>query len=154
MSNNNFSEKPPNGIRLRWLHQRRTIAVVGILGVLLIVVLATCLTLTRPFTSSSSSSAPSSTQKFPRQRIRLFIAVNGPLVDTRLDPIVHPGTCSGHVHSVFGNAQAFASTIPTQSDEEEEVSLLLDDKDWRNDTAVDKELGTTSNVIPNKSIYW
>ena len=84
--------------------------------------------------------------RLPQNRLRVFIAVNGPLVDTRLDPIVNPGTCSGHVHSVFGSAE-FASLLATAED------LAVDADDWRNDT-IAKEQATTSNVIPNKSIYW
>lgn len=29
----------------------------------------------------------------------------GLLVNTRLDPLVSPGNCSSHVHSVYGNAE-------------------------------------------------
>jgi hypothetical protein len=52
------------------------------------------------------------------------------------------GTCSGHVHSVYGNS-AFADIV-----RKEDVT----NTNWQDDT--DKEFLTTSNVIPNKSIYW
>lgn len=43
---------------------------------------------------------------------RLFAANVGNLVDARLDPLVNPGTCSSHVHSVFGNAMFAADLTP------------------------------------------
>jgi hypothetical protein len=36
----------------------------------------------------------------------MFASVTAFLVDTRLDPIVNPGSCSGHVHSVYGRGIA------------------------------------------------
>lgn len=72
----------------------------------------------------------------------LFISHNGPLVDARLDPLVNPGTCSRHVHSVFG-ASSFGSTL----DEDD-----FEDRRWQNDNR--KEDQTTSNIIPNLSLYW
>jgi len=66
----------------------------------------------------------------------------GLLVDTRLDPLVNPGTCSGHVHSIYGNAQ-FGATIHPD---------MFEDDDWRN--AEGKENQTTSELIPNLSLYW
>ena len=74
---------------------------------------------------------------------RLFSQNVGLLVDTRLDPLVNPGTCSYHVHSVYGNAN-FAATITPD--------MLLDDGDWRNTN--DKYNQTTSAFIPNLSMYW
>lgn len=74
---------------------------------------------------------------------RLFSQNVGLLVDTRLDPLVNPGTCSSHVHSVYGNAN-FAATITPD--------MLLDDGDWRNTN--DKYNQTTSAFIPNLSMYW
>ena len=63
-----------------------------------------------------------------------FFAVRlAPLVDVRLDPIVNPGTCSSHVHSVFG-AASFGKRI-TDSDLQSSVE-------------------TSANVLPNKSLYW
>jgi len=73
---------------------------------------------------------------------RLFAQNVGLLVDTRLDPLVNPGTCSGHVHSVFGNAQ-FNATVHAD---------VLEDDDWENTEG--KENQTTSEFIPNLSIYW
>ena len=32
------------------------------------------------------------------------------IVDARLDPIVNPGTCSGHMHTVFGGL-GFGPTV-------------------------------------------
>lgn len=63
----------------------------------------------------------------------LLIASNAPLMDTRLDPIVNPGRCSSHVHSVFG-AASFGSTVE------------------RSDITGDVE--TSNNVEENKSMYW
>lgn len=73
---------------------------------------------------------------------RLFVSVNGPLINTRLDPLVNPNTCAGHVHSVFGSS-AFSNQIAKRD---------ITDKDWQDDTL--KFDQTTSNVIPNLSIYW
>mmetsp|Transcript_10674 Transcript_10674/g.22592 ORF Transcript_10674/g.22592 Transcript_10674/m.22592 type:complete len:491 (-) Transcript_10674:97-1569(-) len=56
-----------------------------------------------------------------------------PLVTARLDPIVNPGQCSSHVHSVFG-AASFGDTI-TDAD-------LMD------------PIETSGNVVPNRSLYW
>ena len=55
---------------------------------------------------------------------RLFSQNVGLLVDTRLDPLVNPGTCSSHVHSVYGNANFGASLT--------EEMLSFNDADWRN----------------------
>ena len=55
---------------------------------------------------------------------RLFSQNVGLLVDTRLDPLVNPGTCSSHVHSVYGNANFGASLAPEM--------LSFNDGDWRN----------------------
>ena len=63
----------------------------------------------------------------------LFAVRLAPLVDVRLDPIVNPGTCSSHVHSVFG-AASFGKRI-TDSDLQSSVE-------------------TSANVLPNKSLYW
>jgi len=63
----------------------------------------------------------------------LFAVRLAPLVDVRLDPIVNPGTCSSHVHSVFG-AASFGKSI-TDSDLQSSVE-------------------TSANVLPNKSLYW
>eukprot|EP00545_Synedropsis_sp_CCMP1620_P012057 CAMPEP_0119006324 /NCGR_PEP_ID=MMETSP1176-20130426/2232_1 /TAXON_ID=265551 /ORGANISM="Synedropsis recta cf, Strain CCMP1620" /LENGTH=345 /DNA_ID=CAMNT_0006958229 /DNA_START=99 /DNA_END=1133 /DNA_ORIENTATION=- len=73
---------------------------------------------------------------------RLFVSVNGPLVNARLDPLVNPNTCSGHVHSVFGSA-SFGSSIRKGD---------VTDDDWEDDTG--KVNQTTSNVVPNLSMYW
>lgn len=73
---------------------------------------------------------------------RLFNSVNAHLVDTRLDPLVNPNSCSSHVHSVFGSVN-FASTV-TRND--------LHDPEWQDDT--DKAEQTTSHIIPNRSMYW
>lgn len=76
---------------------------------------------------------------------RLFSQNVGLLADTRLDPLVNPGTCSSHVHSVYGNAN-FGATITPE--------MLLDniDGDWRNTDG--KYNQTTSAFIPNLSMYW
>lgn len=72
----------------------------------------------------------------------LFISHNGHLVDARLDPLVNPGTCSRHMHSVFGSA-SFKEVL--HEDE-------FEDPDWQNDRRKDDQ--TTSNIIPNLSLYW
>lgn len=74
--------------------------------------------------------------------VKLFAQNVGLLVDTRLDPLVNPGTCSSHVHSVYGNAQ-FGATV--QHD-------IFEDDDWRNTEG--KYNQTTSDLIPNMSSYW
>lgn len=72
----------------------------------------------------------------------MFVSVNAHLVNTRLDPLTNRGTCSGHVHSVFGSA-SFSDTVKKRD---------VTDDDWQDDTGkIDQ---TTSNVIPNKSMYW
>jgi len=76
------------------------------------------------------------------KQIKIFAQNVGLLVDTRLDPVVNPETCSSHVHSVYGNAQ-FGATV------EEDV---FEDDDWRNTTG--KFDQTTSELIPNLSSYW
>jgi len=63
----------------------------------------------------------------------LFAVRLAPLVDVRLDPIVNPGTCSSHVHSVFG-AASFGKSI--------------------SDSDLQSSVETSANVIPNKSLYW
>ena len=63
----------------------------------------------------------------------LFAVRLAPLVDVRLDPIVNPDTCSSHVHSVFG-AASFGKTI--------------------SDADLQNSIETSSNVLPNKSLYW
>lgn len=63
----------------------------------------------------------------------LFAVRLAPLVDTRLDPIVNPGTCSSHVHSVFG-AASFGKSISNAD--------------------LQSSVETSSNVQPNKSLYW
>jgi hypothetical protein len=73
---------------------------------------------------------------------RLFVSVNGPLVNTRFDPLVSPNTCSSHMHSVFG-AASFSSNV---------AKADVTDNNWEDDT--DKNNQTTSNIIPNLSIYW
>ena len=63
----------------------------------------------------------------------LFAVRLAPLVDVRFDPIINPGTCSSHVHSVFG-AASFGKNI-SNADLESSVE-------------------TSANVLPNKSLYW
>merc|ERR1719235_970425 len=74
---------------------------------------------------------------------KLFAQNVGWLVDTRLDPLVNPRTCSSHVHSVYGNAK-FGSKI--------RKSFYKDD-DWETNIN-DKYNQTTSEFIPNLSSYW
>lgn len=75
---------------------------------------------------------------------RLFAANVGHLVDARLDPLVNPGTCASHVHSVFGNALFGADIAP---------EMLVDpSRNWRD--LNDKYNLTTSELIPNLSMYW
>lgn len=75
---------------------------------------------------------------------RLFAANVGHLVDARLDPLVNPGACASHVHSVFGNALFGADITP---------QMLLDPTgDWKDIKG--KYNTTTSELIPNLSIYW
>lgn len=66
----------------------------------------------------------------------------GLLVNARLDPLISPGQCSDHVHSVFGNSK-FGPTLEAE---------VLQDDDWRNITGKDNQ--TTSEIIPNLSSYW
>lgn len=73
---------------------------------------------------------------------KLFAANVGHLVDARLDPLVTPGTCTGHVHSVYGNAD-FGKKLRRR---------MFIDNDWRNDGG--KYDQTTSELIPNLSNYW
>lgn len=73
---------------------------------------------------------------------RLFATTNGHLVDARIDPIVNRNTCSGHVHSVYGNRK-FDERVNKND---------VTDSNWRDDTG--KEDQTTSNIIPNLSMYW
>jgi len=73
---------------------------------------------------------------------KLFAQNIGHLVDTRLDPLVNPGTCSSHVHSVYGNARFAAEVTPE----------MYADADWRN--LEGKYEQTTSELIPNLSSYW
>merc|ERR1712176_71019 len=74
---------------------------------------------------------------------KLFAQNIGHLVDTRLDPLVNPGTCSSHVHSVYGNAR-FGAKVKQG---------MFKDNDWRNDME-NKYNQTTSELIPNLSSYW
>lgn len=74
---------------------------------------------------------------------KLFAQNVGWLVDTRLDPLVNPKTCSSHVHSVYGNAK-FGSKI--------RKSFYKDD-DWETNID-DKYNQTTSEFISNLSSYW
>eukprot|EP00555_Chaetoceros_dichaeta_P012981 CAMPEP_0198265106 /NCGR_PEP_ID=MMETSP1447-20131203/20280_1 /TAXON_ID=420782 /ORGANISM="Chaetoceros dichaeta, Strain CCMP1751" /LENGTH=394 /DNA_ID=CAMNT_0043954395 /DNA_START=71 /DNA_END=1252 /DNA_ORIENTATION=- len=74
--------------------------------------------------------------------VKVFAQNVGLLVDTRLDPLVNPGTCSSHVHSVYGNAQ-FGATV----DED-----VFEDDDWRNTEG--KINRTTSELTANLSLYW
>jgi len=76
------------------------------------------------------------------KKLKLFAQNVGLLVDTRLDPLVSPGNCTSHVHSVYGNAQFNATVHP----------YMFEDDDWKN--SVDKENQTTSELIPNLSLYW
>lgn len=76
------------------------------------------------------------------KRTKLFAQNIGLLVDTRMDPLVDPGTCTSHVHSVYGNAQ-FGSTVDES---------MYHDADWRNSDG--KYDQTTSELIPNLSSYW
>jgi len=78
-----------------------------------------------------------------KPKTTLFAQSIGHLVDTRLDPLVNPGTCSGHVHSVLGNAR-FGSRVK---------SRWYKDDAWRDDTE-DKVDRTTSELVPNLSSYW
>lgn len=73
---------------------------------------------------------------------RLLVQSVGLLVDTRLDPLVNPDSCSSHVHSVYGNSQFGASVR----------RLLFEDDNWRD--IIGKEDQTKSEVIPNLSMYW
>jgi len=75
-------------------------------------------------------------------KVKVFAQNVGLLVDTRLDPLVNPGTCSSHVHSVYGNAQ-FGATV------EED---MFEDDDWRNTEG--KYNQTTSELTANLSSYW
>merc|ERR1719438_182302 len=72
---------------------------------------------------------------------KLFAQNIGHLVNTRLDPLVNPGTCSSHVHSVLGNAKFAAEVTPE----------MYADADWRNSEG--KYEQTTSELIPNLSSY-
>ena len=63
----------------------------------------------------------------------LFAVRLAPLIDVRLDPIVNPGTCSSHMHSVFG-AASFGKNISIYD--------------------LQSSVPTSSNVSPNKSLYW
>lgn len=63
----------------------------------------------------------------------LLIASNAPLMDVRLDPIVNPGRCSSHVHSVFG-AASFGKTVERRD--------------------LQGNIETTNNVEENLSMYW
>jgi hypothetical protein len=73
---------------------------------------------------------------------RLFFSINSHLVDTRLDALVNPNSCSTHVHSVFGNIN-FASTLSYDD---------FYDPNWRDDAG--KADLTTAHMVPNKSMYW
>jgi len=75
-------------------------------------------------------------------KVKLFAQNMGLLVDTRLDPLVNPGICSSHVHSVYGNAKFNATVYPD----------MFEDDDWENTQG--KEDQTTSELIPNLSLYW
>merc|ERR1719438_28198 len=74
---------------------------------------------------------------------KLFAQNIGHLVNTRLDPLVNPGTCSSHVHSVLGNAK-FGTELK---------SRWFSDADWRVDME-GKVNQTTSELVPNLSSYW
>lgn len=74
---------------------------------------------------------------------KLFAQNIGHLVDTRLDPLVNPGTCSSHVHSVYGNAK-FGKKVKKK---------MFKDDDWQNEMDA-KYNQTTSELIPNLSSYW
>lgn len=93
------------------------------------------LTMTTLLIGSSTQTAKAATE-------RLFAANVGHLVDTRLDPLVNPGSCASHVHSVFGNA-LFGANITPQ---------MLNDPNWRDING--KYDTTTSELIPNLSMYW
>ena len=88
-------------------------------------------------TASRDMTRPESEDDAPvneNDPIHPIVAVRlAPLVNARLDPIVSPGQCSTHVHSVFG-AASFSDTI-TDAD-------LLD------------PVETSGNVLPNRSLYW
>jgi len=73
---------------------------------------------------------------------KLFAQNVGLLVDTRLDPLVNPRSCSSHVHSVYGNAK-FGKKVKKK---------MFIDSDWR--TTDGKFNQTTSELIPNLSMYW
>mmetsp|Transcript_17058 Transcript_17058/g.19496 ORF Transcript_17058/g.19496 Transcript_17058/m.19496 type:complete len:364 (+) Transcript_17058:134-1225(+) len=82
---------------------------------------------------------------------KIFAQNVGWLVDARLDPLVNPGECASHVHSVYGNAD-FGARIKKK---------FYKDNDWRVDFDVDvdaednsKYNQTTSELIPNLSSYW
>jgi len=64
---------------------------------------------------------------------RLFVAIQSLLTDARYDPIVNPGTCAGHVHSVYGSA-AFSDCVQLED--------------------LVGPVETTSNVLDNLSMYW
>ena len=63
------------------------------------------------------------------------------IIDTRLDPIVNPGTCSGHLHSVFGG-MGFGDRVIANNSVDEQRYLT------------NTNLRTSCETASDRSMYW